>query len=108
MPEGFFFINGLPLNNFWKMWKLRIGYHLNSSIFISVFHRILDFKNGAEFPFRPLFFLARITKIEFADYADRIHGFRRSNCRLRKKMPQVTQAANRYLQFTYYRLQLMQ
>gem|GEM_PF-4940481 len=27
-----------------------------SLIFIPVFHRILDFKNGAEFLFRPLFF----------------------------------------------------
>ena len=40
------------------MWKLRMRDVLNSSIFISVFHRILDFKNGAEFPFWPLFFLA--------------------------------------------------
>jgi hypothetical protein len=38
------------------MWKVRIGNVSNSSIFISVFHRILDFKNGAEFLFRPLFF----------------------------------------------------
>jgi hypothetical protein len=45
---------------FSKMWFVRIGNVWNSSIFISVFHRILDFKNGAEFPFRPLFFLSQI------------------------------------------------
>ena len=45
------------------MWELRIGNVWNSSIFISVFHRILDFKNGAEFPFWPLFLL-------ITDYTD--------------------------------------
>jgi hypothetical protein len=40
------------------MWELRIGNVVNSSIFISVFHRILDFKNGAEFLFRPLYFFS--------------------------------------------------
>ena len=39
-----------------EMWKLRIGFEKNDSIFISVFHRILDFKNEAEFLFLPLFF----------------------------------------------------
>lgn len=28
-------------------------------IFVTVFHRILDFKNGVEFLFRPLIFLGR-------------------------------------------------
>jgi hypothetical protein len=40
------------------MWELPVGNVVNSSIFISVFHRILDFKNGAEFPFRPLYFFS--------------------------------------------------
>jgi hypothetical protein len=35
-----------------------------SPIFIPVFHRILDFKNGAEFLFRPLFFKIEKWKIE--------------------------------------------
>jgi hypothetical protein len=51
------------------MWLVRIGNVWNSSIFISVFHRILDFKNGAEFPFRPLFFLTT-DYMGFPDYTD--------------------------------------
>ena len=52
---------------FSKMWEVRIGYVWNSSIFISVFHRILDFKNGAEFPFRPLFLFVPCKVVNWQD-----------------------------------------
>jgi hypothetical protein len=39
------------------MWVLRIGITVAGCIFTSVFHRILDFKNGAGFPSSPFFFL---------------------------------------------------
>jgi hypothetical protein len=52
------------------MWFLRIGNALNYCIFTSVFHRILDFKNGAGFLSWPLIFLdplclLRLFKISF-------------------------------------------
>ena len=39
--------------------KSPIGNLEKSCTFVLVFHRILDFKNGAEFLFRPHFFLYR-------------------------------------------------
>ena len=53
VPTGWFVCGKF----FLEMWELLIGNAANSSIFIPVFHRILDFKNGAEFLFWPLFFL---------------------------------------------------
>ena len=40
--------------------KSPIGNLKKSCTFVLVFHRILDFKNGAEFLFRPHFFLYRV------------------------------------------------
>jgi hypothetical protein len=38
------------------MWEIPMGFPLNSSTFISVFHRILDFKTGLNFHSGPFSF----------------------------------------------------
>jgi hypothetical protein len=40
-----------------------VGHLLQVCIFTTVFHRILDFKNGAGFPSKPLFLLSHFIKI---------------------------------------------
>ncbi len=52
------------------MWFLRIGSKAISSIFISVFHRILDFKSGAEFLFGPFSFLAPCSAYFFKGFKE--------------------------------------
>jgi hypothetical protein len=57
---GFFVFKTFRVNNlfFLKIPVSGIGNLRNCCIFVTVFHRILDFKNGAGFLSGPLFYLA--------------------------------------------------
>ena len=53
------YVHAKTLKRILKKLKTELGNVKNYCIFTSVFHRILDFKNGAEFLFWPLFFYSR-------------------------------------------------